>query len=230
MKINYNKKNINIISFFVSIILFLIILLILNLFTSKSSPIFYSYQNQEQNSLQVAQNENNNIKDISINEITNWKIEIEKLNLNADIKEGTSKEIIKNNVGHYTASNVFYGIIALKAYNTGENNNYFANLKELQIGDEIKYTVNNLSSTYKVISNKIIDSNNIDDNKEEYSKIYDYIKRENNISKNDILILITYVKDMPNKYRCVIAKKIYSSNLYNKIQKFYTELSKNSKN
>ena len=208
MKINYNKKNINIISFFVSIILFLIILLILNLFTSKSSPIFYSYQNQEQNSLQVAQNENNNIKDISINEITNWKIEIEKLNLNADIKEGTSKEIIKNNVGHYIDSTVFYDIIALKAYNTGENNNYFANLKELQIDDKIKYTVNNLQSTYKVISNKIIDMNNVKENsKEEYSKIYDLVKEENNISQNDILILITYVKDMPNKYRCVVAKK-----------------------
>lgn len=208
MKINFNKKNINIISFFVSVIIFLIILLILNLFTSKSSPIFYSYQNQEQNSLQVAQNENNNIKDISINEITNWKIEIEKLNLNADIKEGTSKEIIKNNVGHYIDSTVFYDIIALKAYNTGENNNYFANLKELQIDDKIKYTVNNLQSTYKVISNKIIDMNNVKENsKEEYSKIYDLVKEENNISQNDILILITYVKDMPNKYRCVVAKK-----------------------
>ena len=208
MKINYNKKNINIISFFVSAIIFLIILLVLNLFTNKSSQIYYSYQNQEKNNLQANLNENiiNQI-DIPTSEISNWNIEIEKLNLNANIKEGTSKEIIKNNVGHYTASNVFYGIIALKAYNTGENNNYFANLKELQIDDEIKYTVNNLQSTYKVISNKIIDSNNIDDSKEEYSKIYDYIKGENNIAKNDILILITYVKDMPNKYRCVISEK-----------------------
>ena len=208
MKINYNKKNINIISFFVSVIFFLIILLVLNLFTNKSSQIYYSYQNQEKNNLQANLNENiiNQI-DIPTSEISNWNIEIEKLNLNANIKEGTSKEIIKNNVGHYTASNVFYGIIALKAYNTGENNNYFANLKELQIDDEIKYTVNNLQSTYKVISNKIIDSNNIDDNKEEYSKIYDYIKRENNISKNDILILITYVKDMPNNLRRVVAEK-----------------------
>ena len=208
MKINYNRKNINIISFFISVIIFLIILLVLNLFTNKSSQIYYSYQNQEKNNLQANLNENiiNQI-DIPTSEISNWNIEIEKLNLNANIKEGTSKEIIRNEVGHYTASNVFYGIIALKAYNTGENNNYFANLKELQIDDEIKYTVNNLQSTYKVISNKIIDSNNIDDSKEEYSKIYDYIKGENNIAKNDILILITYVKDMPNKYRCVISKK-----------------------
>ena len=208
MKINYNRKNINIISFFISVIIFLIILLVLNLFTNKSSQIYYSYQNQEKNNLQANLNENiiNQI-DIPTSEISNWNIEIEKLNLNANIKEGTSKEIIRNEVGHYTASNVFYGIIALKAYNTGENNNYFANLKELQIDDEIKYTVNNLQSTYKVISNKIIDSNNIDDSKEEYSKIYDYIKGENNIAKNDILILITYVKDMPNKYRCVISEK-----------------------
>ena len=206
MKINFNKKNINIISFFVSVIIFLIILLILNLFTKKSSNNFYSYQNQEQNNQQLSSNENI-IKDISINEISNWKIEIEKLNLNATIKEGTSKEIIKDYVGHYTDSKVFYGIIALKAYNTGENNNYFANLKELQINDEIKYTVNNIQNTYKVISNKIIDNYYLDDCEEEYIKIYDSIKGEYEITKNDILILITYVKDMPSKYRCVIARK-----------------------
>ena len=207
MKINYNKKNINIISFFVSAIFFLIILLVLKIFKSKDPTFFYSHQNQEQNNVQVNSNENITNQDISIEEITNWNIEIEKMNLNANIKEGTSNEIIRNEVGHYTDSSVFYGIIELKAFNTGENNNYFANLKELQIDDEIKYTVNNLQSTYKVISNKIIDSNNIDNSKEEYSKIYEYIKRENNIAKNDILILITYVKDMPNKYRCVISEK-----------------------
>ena len=212
MKINYNKKNINIISFFVSAIFFLIILLILNLFTNKSSKVFYSYQNHEKNNQTVSSNENI-IKDISINEISNWKIEIEKLNLNATIKEGTSKEIIKDYVGHFTDSNVSCGIIALKAYNIGEKNNYFANLKELQIDDEIKYTVNNMQSTYKVISNKIIDSNNLNDSIDEYSKIYDSIKKDTNISKNDLLILITYVKDMPNKYRCVIARKTYRKNL-----------------
>ena len=207
MKINFNKKNINIISFFVSVIIFLIILLILNLFTKKSSNNFYSYQNQEKNNKQLSSNENI-IKDISINEISNWKIEIEKLNLNANIKEGTSKEIIKNNIGHYTNSNILCGIIALKAYNIGEKNNYFANLKELQIDDEINYTVNEVEIIYKVISNKIIENNALEDSQKEYTQIYEYIQSQNNFSKKDILILITYVKDMPNKFRCVIAEKI----------------------
>ena len=206
MKINFNKKNINIISFFVSVIIFLIILLILNLFTKKSSNNFYSYQNQEKNNKQLSSNENI-IKDISINEISNWKIEIEKLNLNANIKEGTSKEIIKNNIGHYTNSNILCGIIALKAYNIGEKNNYFANLKELQIDDEINYTVNEVEIIYKVISNKIIENNALEDSQKEYTQIYEYTQSQNNFSKKDILILITYVKDMPNKFRCVIAEK-----------------------
>lgn len=206
MKINFNKKNINIISFFVSVIIFLIILLILNLFTKKSSNNFYSYQNQEKNNKQLSSNENI-IKDISINEISNWKIEIEKLNLNANIKEGTSKEIIKNNIGHYTNSNILCGIIALKAYNIGEKNNYFANLKELQIDDEINYTVNEVEIIYKVISNKIIENNALEDSQKEYTQIYEYIQSQNNFSKKNILILITYVKDMPNKFRCVIAEK-----------------------
>lgn len=207
MKINYNKKNINIISFFVSVIIFLIILLILKLFTNESSQISYSQTNQEPNNVQVNLNESITNQDIFIEEITEWKIEIEKLNLNANIKEGTNKEIIRNNVGHYSYSNVLYGFVALKAYNTGENSNYFANLKELQIEDEIKYTVNEIECTYKVVSNKIIENTGFEDSKKEYYKIYEYIKSENKITKKDILILITYVKDMPNKYRCVIAEK-----------------------
>ena len=207
MKINYNNKNVNIISFFVSVIIFLIILLILNLLKSSSSRISYSFQNQEIIQTNLNKNITNQI-DISINEISNWKIEIEKLNLNAEIREGTSKEIIKNNIGHYTNSNILCGIIALKAYNIGEKNNYFANLKELQIDDEINYTVNEVEIIYKVISNKIIENNALEDNQKEYNQIYEYIQSQNNLSKKDILILITYVKDMPNKFRCVIAEKI----------------------
>ena len=113
--------------------------------------------------------------------------------MQADIKEGTKDEIIKENVGHYTSSGITEGNISLKAFNIGENKKYFANLKELEIGDEIIYIVNQEKYTYKVISNTIIN------NEEEWTS--------KNKSENT-LTLITYIKDLENKKRCVIAKKV----------------------
>ena len=208
MKINFSKKNINIISFFISILIFITIIFSLNLFIKKSSQISYSFKNQQQNNLKSNLLENSINQDINVEKIFNWKIEIEKLNINANIKNGIEENIIKNYVGHYTNSNIMYGIIALKAYNTGKEINYFANLKELKINDEIKYIVNDYEDIYKVISNKIIDGKDLKNSKDEYDNILNSTLKEDNIQiqSNNILLLITYVKDMPNKYRCVIAK------------------------
>ena len=208
MKINFSKKNINIISFFISILIFITIIFSLNLFIKKSSQISYSFKNQQQNNLKSNLLENSINQDINVEKIFNWKIEIEKLNINANIKDGIEENIIKNYVGHYTNSNIMYGIIALKAYNTGKEINYFANLKELEINDEIKYIVNDYEDIYKVISNKIIDGKDLKNSKDEYDNILNSTLKEDNIQiqSNNILLLITYVKDMPNKYRCVIAK------------------------
>ena len=233
MKINFNRKNLNIISFLASLIIFSIILIIIYIISNQKLNQNYSYKmpssgisniNTEtilSNEFENKQNVNgmvaNNENDISINEITNWQIEIEKLNLKTNIAEGANDEVMQNNVGHYTSSNILNGIIALKAYNIGEGNNYFANLKELQIDDEIKYTVNENQGTYKVTSNKIIECSESLSEVDEFTQILNNIKgnsidnedikTENDQSKNDILILITYVKDMPNNLRCVVAEK-----------------------
>ena len=237
MKINFNRKNLNIISFLVSLIIFSIILIVIYIISNQklNQNYFYKMPSSEisnintepilSNESENKQNTNgmvaNNENDISINEITNWQIEIEKLNLKTNIAEGANNEVIQNNVGHYTSSNILNGIIALKAYNSGQRNNYFANLKELQVGDEIKYIVNDKQKTYKVVSNKIIECNEELDETNEFTKICSYINdlkininkgnvtiaQDNTSSLNDILILITYVKDLPNNLRCVVAEK-----------------------
>ena len=155
--INYSKKNINIISFIVTTIIFFIIILILN-------SLNFSKQKVE-----IANNQEN------------------------VLQNDVNQEIIKENVGHYTSSGITEGNISLKAFNIGENKKYFANLKELEIGDEIIYIVNQEKYTYKVISNTIIN------NEEEWTS--------KNKSENT-LTLITYIKDLENKKRCVIAKKV----------------------
>lgn len=235
MKINFNKRNLNIISFLVSLIIFIIIVFIIRLITNQNTNQEYSYimlsdESSANNELPIAstnivsaneqnldQTNSNKLADLPVAQVTNWQIEIEKLNLTTNIAEGTSSDVISNKVGHYTNSNILSGIIALKAYNIGEGNNYFANLKELQIGDEIKYTVNENQSTYKVTLNKIIECSESLSEVDEFTQILNNIKgnsidnedtkTENDQSKNDILILITYVKDMPNNLRCVVAEK-----------------------
>ena len=235
MKINFNKRNLNIISFLVSLIIFIIIVFIIRLITNQNTNQEYSYimpssESSANNELPIAstnivsaneqnldQTNSNKLADLPVAQVTNWQIEIEKLNLTTNIAEGTSSDVISNKVGHYTNSNILSEIIALKAYNIGESNNYFANLKELQVGDEIKYIVNENQSTYKVTSNKIIECSESLSEVDEFTQILNNIKgnsidnedtkTENDQSKNDILILITYVKDMPNNLRCVVAEK-----------------------
>ena len=218
----------------ISLIIFSIILAIIYIISNQKINKNYSYKlpkkektesissNNFENNSNVNELVKNNEKNISVNEITNWQIEIEKLNLKTNITEGINDEVLQNSVGHYVSSNILNGIIALKAYNTGEKNNYFANLKELQIGDEIKYIVNNNQKIYKVVSNKIIDCDEGSDEKNEFKQIFKALNTLNSsenkkveqdsvqndkLNKNDILILITYVKDLPNNLRCVIAEK-----------------------
>lgn len=193
IKINYSKRNINIISFFISLIIFL--LLIFNL---KYLSLKYNQKAQNKsNIVESVENKEENI-DICLEEIKEWQIEIEKLNLIAQIKEGTSEEIIKESVGHFSTSNLLYGNIALKAYNIGAYKNYFANLKELEIGDEIEYKINNVINSYEVVANLIIDK----ESEGEYIS-----KNINNSKEKDRLILITYIKDMEENRRCVVAEK-----------------------
>ena len=173
------------------------------------------------NEQNLDQTNSNEVADLPVSQVTNWQIEIDKLNLTANIAQGTSDAVISNNVGHYSNSNILSGTIALKAYNVGEANNYFANLKEVQIDDEIKYRVNENQVTYKVTSNKILECSENLGEVDEFTQILNNIKgnsidnkdteiedaQNGNLIKNDILILITYVKDLPNNLRCVVAEK-----------------------
>lgn len=188
--INYSKKNINIISFFISLIVFLSIVFSIKIINFNQNNNFEISKNEDV--LNYIKNEPI-INDINIEEVTKWIIIIDKLNLKAQIKDGIEENVIKDYVGHYKKSNVLYGNVSLKAHNIGENKNYFANIKELEIGDKIRYIVNENEIFYKVISNIIIDD------EEEYAmKKYD---------KNTIT-LITYIKDLDDKKRCVIAEQI----------------------
>lgn len=72
----------------------------------------------------------------------NWYIEIPKINLEAEIFEGTDAENLNRNVAHFSETVRENGNIGLAAHNRGYKVNYFENIKYLENGDKIFYTYN----------------------------------------------------------------------------------------
>lgn len=119
-----------------------------------------------------------------------WKITIPILSLEAEISEGTSKDVMGKYVGHFTETSKTKGNIGLAAHNRGYEVNYFNGIKKLKEGDEIIYKYKDFEKTYLVIKNKIIKDTEWQDLKE---------TEENQIT------LITCVENEPEYRRCIKA-------------------------
>jgi LPXTG-site transpeptidase (sortase) family protein len=119
-----------------------------------------------------------------------WQIKIEKISLLANISEGTTKDILNKNVGHFEETKKEEGNIGLAAHNRGYEVNYFEQLKLLQKGDEIQYQHNQYSNTYEVTKNIIIKDTD-----------WEYLED----TEENMLTLITCVENEPNYRRCVQA-------------------------
>ena len=151
----YSTTYINILSFVISIIIFLIT----NFFISdnnilNSKNIVEANVKVNNSNFQIYSDENNNQS--TIEEIKEdvkkdekeetkeekWFLEIPCINLRADIKEGTTKEIMDDYIGHFEDTKIENGNIGLAAHNRGYKNNYFENIKNLKEGDKIYYNHN----------------------------------------------------------------------------------------
>lgn len=121
---------------------------------------------------------------------SNWKISIPIISLEAEISEGTSKEIMDKYVGHFSETSKSIGNIGLAAHNRGYEVNYFKEIKNLKEGDEIIYKYNDFNKTYLVVKNKIIKDTDWEDLEQ---------TEENQIT------LITCVENEPEYRRCVQA-------------------------
>ena len=194
---NFSHKNIILISFIISILIFILL-----------DQIFFKNQNKFfENSLEKIIPDNieielktpNNTVAISeqyqnkIDTKKIWQIEIPKINLVAPIAEGTSANIMNEYVGHFEETPKNKGNIGLAAHNRGYKINYFQNLKLLQKGDLIIYTYNGEISKYSVNELGII-------------KDIDWSKLES--SSQDKLTLITCLEDEPEYRRYIQAVKL----------------------
>ncbi len=57
--------------------------------------------------------------DIPYKKNNNWRIIISKININAPILEGTTKEVLRKGVGHFESTSKWDGNICLAAHNRG---------------------------------------------------------------------------------------------------------------
>ena len=121
-------------------------------------------------------------------------LEIPKLNIKAPVKEGTTQSILKYSVGHFSNSSNWNGNIALASHNRGDYvAHYFSNIHELVVGDEIIYKTKFGERRYTVENSKQIEST-------DWSVISN--------TKENIITLITCIKNQPNLRFCIQAVEI----------------------
>lgn len=194
---NFSHKNILLISFIISILIFIFF----NQIFFKNQDKFFENSLEKiipdnieielktpNSTVAISEQYQNNIDTQKI-----WQIEIPKINLVAPIAEGTSANIMNEYVGHFEETPKNKGNIGLAAHNRGYKINYFRDLKLLQKGDLIIYTYNGEISKYSVNELGII-------------KDTDWSKLES--SSQDKLTLITCLEDEPEYRRYIQAVKL----------------------
>ena len=204
--LNYTTRCVNIVSLIVTLIIFFLtnhyqiisnkFNLPLNLKILKNNPIVVELNSNNINQSTEENIEIQNNQKLSTNENNtqnkNWVIKIPKISLEAEISEGTSKEIMDKFVGHFEETTKISGNVGLAAHNRGYPVNYFKDIKLLKEGDEIIYKYNNVEKIYTVTENKII-------------KDIDWSLLES--TQDNRITLITCVENEPEYRRCVQAKE-----------------------
>lgn len=121
------------------------------------------------------------------------KVSIERVGLSCKVYEGATDTSMAKGAGHYTGSGLYTGNIGLFGHNRGTNVAYFAKLKNVKVGDIVKYTTSIGTKTYKVT---FVGNISYTD--------YSYL---NEIGDNRIT-LITCVANQPSLRLCVQAVEI----------------------
>lgn len=170
------KKCISIVTFIIAVIIFIQTnLLTLMIFNLKNNNVqAKSYVTEEK----------------IYSETEEWRLVIPKINVSAEIKEGTSGEIINNYIGHFGETPKENGNIGLIAASAGYKENYFENIKDLEEGDVIIYIKGNFKKEYKVITNVVIKQTD-----------WSYLSS----TEDNRLTLITGILEEPENRRCIQA-------------------------
>lgn len=120
-------------------------------------------------------------------------VSIARVGLYAKVYEGATTGSMAKGAGHYTGSGCWTGNIGLFGHNRGSGVDYFAELKNVKVGDIVTYKTNQGTKTYEV---KVVSNISSTD--------YSYL---NEMGDNRIT-LITCIKNQPSLRLCVQAVEI----------------------
>lgn len=132
-------------------------------------------------SIEEVRNENGSIGTLRIPEI----------DLKVTAYDGDTYEAMKKGIGHISSTSAWKGNIGLVGHNRG-GDDYFRDLKRLEIGDEITYKTNLGTKTYVVDSIKKI-------NETDWSML--------EYTMDNRITLLTCVEDVPSQRLCVQARE-----------------------
>lgn len=128
---------------------------------------------------------------------------IEKIGLNATVKEGTSNEVLLNYIGHIEETAIYDGNVGLAGHNRGTENSYFARINELENGDIIKYKTKFFDRTYVVDNIQVI-----------YETDWNLLKS----TEENKLSLITCISNKRNQRLCVQATEMTCKEMNTELQ------------
>lgn len=186
----YSDFSINIISFFISIIIFFLSEFLISYFSEPTIKFQANFDDYVIEQGEILEGQTEAESDLFGENLSNWYLEIPVIDLQANIAEGTTKEIMELWIGHFEETSKFVGNVGLAAHNRGYTNNYFENLKNLKAGDEIRYYYQGQKKIYVVEKQKIIEDT-------DWSILEE--TEENRIT------LITCVENEPAYRRCIQA-------------------------
>ena len=136
----YSKRCINLVTLIIAIIIFIQTnFLTIMIFSLKNNDVETKTTKVEENKEKLSTQET----------IEEWKLIIPKINVSAQIEEGTDGEVINNYIGHFTQTPSIEGNIGLVGASAGYKENHFAELEKLQQGDVIIYIKGENRKEYK---------------------------------------------------------------------------------
>lgn len=191
--------------FLIAIIIIAIITLIGVIFFAVKYPVYKA--NKDAENIEIGDNidlEDTPLENIE-QSIIHYDDEIGTLTIpdilldNAPIRESVELSTLAKTIGHFPSTSIYEGNVGLASHNSGNEGDFFKNLKKIKIGSEIYYQMNYGTKRYVVAVKEIIDEEN-----------WDYLKA----TEDNRITLITCVAGQKEKRLCVQAIESYEGMNY----------------
>ena len=182
---------------------FLIAIIIVGIITLAGVIFFavkYPYIKANKNAESIEIGDNTDLEDTPLEnieqDIIHYDDEIGTLTIpdilldNAPIRESVELSTLSQTIGHFPSTSIYEGNVGLASHNSGNQGDFFKNLKNIKVGSEIFYQTNYGTKRYIVTVKEII-------SEEDWS----YLKE----TEDNRITLITCVKGQKDKRLCVQA-------------------------